>query len=148
SRVLQKQTQGVDESSKPTPDVTRDAEALIKEYGEALADDFNTPAALGVLFQMVTLLNKQFTGNLVSRGSVRYLLDKIRQVADVLGLDLFSFMQDFVPAHVTALMEEREKARQSKNWAEADRLRKAILEQGYVVEDTSTGPRLLPKAST
>jgi cysteinyl-tRNA synthetase len=146
TRVLQKQTQGVDESDKPVDEVTKAADALMKEYAEALADDFNTPGALGVLFQLVTLLNRQFTTNAVSRGSVRHLLNRIREAADLLGLDIFSFMQDFVPPDVTALAEERETARKTKNWAEADRIRKKILEQGYVVEDTPTGPRLLPKA--
>ena len=117
----------------------------MKEYRDALADQafVRTPAVIRVLFKMVTALNKQFTGNTIPRGSVRHLLDKIRQAADLLGLDLFSFMQDFVPADVTALAEQRDVARKTKNWAESDRLRKLILEQGYVVEDTSTGPRLL-----
>jgi cysteinyl-tRNA synthetase len=146
TRVLQKQARGVDESNQPTEAVAKQADALIVEYSEALTDDFNTPAALGILFQLVNLLNKQFSGNSVSRGSVRYLLEKIRQAADVLGLDIFSFMQDFVPADVTALAEERETARKNKKWADADQLRKKILDHGYVVEDTPTGFRLLPKA--
>jgi cysteinyl-tRNA synthetase len=146
SRVIQKQELGVDDTDKPNLETSRQGDELMHEYRDALADDFNTPAALGVLFKMVTALNKQFTGNVVTRGSVRHLLGKIRQASELLGLDLFSFMQDFVPPEVITLADQREAARQKKEWSEADRLRQQILGQGYVVEDTPTGPRLLPKA--
>ena len=92
-------------------------------------------------------IEKQFATNTVSRGSVRHILNHLRSCAEVLGLDLFSFMQGlFIPPEVTALAQDREKARTRKDWKEADRLRKEISARGYVVEDTPQGPRLLPKA--
>ncbi len=147
NRVLQKQEFGVDESDKPSPDVSKEADPLAEDFHEALNDDFNTPGALGVLHQLVKLLEKQFATNTVSRGSVRYILDHIRKCAEVLGLDLFSFMQGlFIPAAVTDLAHQREAARERKDWKESDRLRTEISARGYVVEDTPQGPRLLPKA--
>jgi len=148
NRVLQKQEFGVDESDQPAPQIAKEADRLTEEFQESLADDFNTPEALGVLHQLVKLLAKQFNTNTVSRGSVRYVLNKIRQSAEILGLDLFSFLQGlFIPAEVTQLAHEREAARLRKDWKESDRLRLAISGRGYVVEDTPQGPRLLPKAS-
>jgi cysteinyl-tRNA synthetase len=147
NRVLQKQEFGVDESDNPAPEIAAAADGLLREFHDALTDDFNTPEALGVLHQMIKLLEKQFNTNTVSRGSVRYVLNKIRLGAETLGLDLFSFMQGlFIPAEVTHLAQEREAARGRKDWKEADRLRNQISSSGYVVEDTSQGPRLLPKA--
>jgi cysteinyl-tRNA synthetase len=146
-RVLQKQEFGVDESDQPTPETSDAAARLVQEFDEALRDDFNTPEALGVLHQLARVLEKQFNTNTVSRGSVRHVLAKIRLCAEVLGLDLFSFMQGlFVTPQATALLNEREDARKRKDWKEADRLRAQILALGYVVEDTAQGPRLLPKA--
>jgi cysteinyl-tRNA synthetase len=148
NRVLQKQEFGVDESDKPSPETAEAAEALARKFQEALIDDFNTPEALGVLHQLTKLLEKQFLTNTVSRGSVRHVLKDIRLCAEVLGLDLFSFLQGvFIPAEVTHLAEAREAARLRKDWKEADRLRTDISGHGYVVEDTPQGPRLLPKAS-
>ena len=147
NRVLQKQEFGVDESDKPTSEVKAAAEDLAQQFHKALADDFNTPEALGVLHQLIRHLEKQFATNTVSRGSVRHILNHLRSCAEVLGLDLFSFMQGlFIPPEVTALAQDREKARTRKDWKEADRLRKEISARGYVVEDTPQGPRLLPKA--
>jgi cysteinyl-tRNA synthetase len=147
NRVLQKQEFGVDESDKPSPDVAQSADRLSTEFLDALMDDINTPEALGILHQLIKLLEKQFNTNTISRGSVRYVLNKIRLAAETLGLDLFSFLQGlFIPAEVTQLAQDREAARQRKDWKEADRLRAQISTSGYVVEDTSQGPRLLPKA--
>ncbi len=149
NRVLQKQEFGVDESDKPERDVLIAAESLVQEFNEALADDFNTPEALGVLHKLSKLLEKQFMTNTVSRGSVRHVLGAIRKCSEVLGLDLFSFMQGlFIPPEVSGLAQDREAARVRKDWKEADRLRKEISARGYVVEDTPQGPRLLPKAGT
>jgi cysteinyl-tRNA synthetase len=147
NRVLQKQEFGVDESDKPLPEVSKAADQLQQEFKDALTDDFNTPEALGVLHQMIRLLEKQFATNAVSRGSVRFILNGLRSCAEVLGLDLFSFMQGlFIPPEVTGLAQDRESARVRKDWKEADRLRKEISVRGYVVEDTPQGPRVLPKA--
>ena len=41
-----------------------------------------------------------------------------------------------------AMLEERQKARKEKNWAEADRLRDALKAMGFAVEDTAQGPKL------
>jgi len=148
NRVLQKQELGVDESNKPLPEIAKETDNLVKEFHEALTDDFNTPGALGVLHQLIKLLEKQFSTNTVSRGTARYILNQIRQCAEILGLDLFSFLQGlFIPPEVTALAQARETARQNKEWKESDRLRAEISTHGYVVEDTPQGPRLLPKAS-
>lgn len=148
TRVLKKQTLGIDESEMPLPEVVTAVEKQIQQYRAALTDDFNTPEALAVLHSMLHLLEKQFLTNTISRASIRYILDRLRTASETLGLDLFSLMQElFISPEVTQLADEREKARRNKDWKEADRLRKEILERGYVVEDTSEGPRLLPKAS-
>jgi len=147
NRVLQKQEFGVDESDKPSAEASKMIDVLVNDFHEALRDDFNTPGALGALHQMVNALEKQFATNSVSRGSVRYMMTRIRECAEILGLDVFSFLQGlFIPPEVTEMGHQREAARQRKDWKESDRLRAEISARGYVVEDTPQGPRLLPKA--
>ncbi len=149
TRVLKKQTLGFDESEMPSPEVVTSVEKLLHDFRSALGDDLNTPEALGILHQMLSLLEKQFLSNDIPRASVRYILDRLRGASELLGLDVFSMMQElFVAPEVTDLTEQRESARKNKEWAEADRLRKEILSRGYVVEDTPQGPHLLPKAGS
>jgi len=147
TRVLKKQTLGMDDSETVEAKVSAVVEGFVKECLAVLSDDFNTPEALAVLHRMVAYLEKQFAGNMVSRSGIRTILDGLQQASRLLGLDLFPSTRDlFVAPELTELAQRRDEARQKKDWKEADRLRQEILLQGYVVEDTPQGPRLLPKA--
>ncbi len=50
-----------------------------------------------------------------------------------------------LPAEVSVLIVEREKARDAHNWEEADRLRNRVAEMGYEIQDTRNGPRWRPR---
>jgi len=148
TRVLKKQTLGMDDTETVDAKVAAVVEGFVKECQAVLSEDFNTPEALGQLHRMVGFLEKQFSSNTVSRAGIRSILEGIQQASRMLGLDLFPSTRDlFIAPELTELAQRRDQARQAKNWKEADRLRKEILDRGYVVEDTPQGPRLLPKAS-
>ncbi|MBN1454094.1 MAG: hypothetical protein JW963_23965 [Anaerolineales bacterium] len=55
--------------------------------------------------------------------------------------------EDATPEEVHALVEQRQKARDEKNWAESDRLRDEIAELGWTVQDTPEGPKLVKTPS-
>jgi cysteinyl-tRNA synthetase len=46
------------------------------------------------------------------------------------------------PPEIEALVAERQQAREQRNWPEADRLRQALLEKGWAVKDTPSGPEI------
>ncbi|MEN3203434.1 MAG: cysteine--tRNA ligase [Atribacterota bacterium] len=113
-----------------------------KLFLEALADDFNTPQALGVFGDFMRFGNRYL---LPSRGrwSVKVLgaMDAFLGVVErVLGIIPWTElgMED---REVQALVEERERARRERNFALADTLRERIRALGYVVEDTPLGAR-------
>ncbi|TXH28747.1 MAG: cysteine--tRNA ligase [Elusimicrobia bacterium] len=111
----------------------------------ALADNFNAPKALAVLFALLGELKeraerpKAIDVEGLRRG-VALVRDTFR---DVLGLEVGG---DVVPggnadADVAERVARREAARKARNWAEADRLRAELLAAGVTVEDTPQGPR-------
>jgi cysteinyl-tRNA synthetase len=57
-------------------------------------------------------------------------------------LGLLAPPADAVDSAVVALLQERQEARQRRDFARADALRDQIRAQGYTIEDTSQGPRL------
>jgi cysteinyl-tRNA synthetase len=147
--VVRKQGHRMTETHVPDPAVVTDVEKLGQEFQKALSDDLNTPEAIGVVHRLSKVLDRQFESNELNLASIRYVLDRMRALAEILGLDLFSFLQGvLIPPEVSELAAQRQQARADKQWKEADRLRDAILGHGYVVEDTPNGPRLLPKASS
>ncbi|RJX31723.1 MAG: cysteine--tRNA ligase [Oxalobacter sp.] len=101
-------------------------------FMEAMNDDFNTPVAISVLFELVTEVNRTKSPRLAGQ---------LKSLAGVLGLlqrDPQAFLQggaDVDDAMVTQMIEARKQAKQEKNFAEADRIRKALLEKGIVLED-------------
>ena len=105
----------------------------------AMDDDFNTSEAMAVLFDLANEVNRthapQLAAQLKALGGVLGLLQRDPQAflqgsAKAGGLD-----DDAIAAQIAA----RIAAKQAKNYAEADRIRKALLEAGIVLEDTPQG---------
>jgi cysteinyl-tRNA synthetase len=111
--------------------------ALRERFFEALARDFNTPAALSTVAEWVSWANRSEPGT-VGDGDLREMLG-------VLALDnLLDLPDAAAPEHVTALLEAREQARLARDFAEADRLRDEIRAAGWEVRDGPDGPDLIP----
>lgn len=63
----------------------------------------------------------------------------------VFGLGLADLEAEVIPENILALAQEREAARQNKDWAKADELRKELEGAGYSVKDTEKGPKVSRK---
>ncbi|MDO8508592.1 MAG: cysteine--tRNA ligase [Nanoarchaeota archaeon] len=102
---------------------------------KAINDDFNTPQAVQVFLQALDDFN--FEPKLKMK-----LLEKFDEV---LGIDLINMQDIFIPlsTEVEKLIEEREKLRKNKKWAEADIIRQRIREKGFELEDTPQGPKVV-----
>jgi cysteinyl-tRNA synthetase len=111
-----------------------DLAPLKERFFDALAEDFNTPAALAALFDWVREANKR-------EGVGR---DDLAEMLGVLGLDnLLDAETEGPPAEVVALADARQAARAGKDFAESDRLRDEIAAAGWVVRDVAGGYELV-----
>jgi cysteinyl-tRNA synthetase len=98
---------------------------------DSLNDDLNTPAALGGLF---TGLRDAIS---LDGQAAADALAAFRRVLHALGITLPAEEPAAeIPEAIRALAEERWQARLAKDWARSDELRKALLEQGWVVKDS------------
>lgn len=112
-------------------------------FNAALDDDLNASGGLGALFDMIHDGNKAMDA--ASGGW---------SAADVLGViegfdRVFGFLKKSVAGVDEAAMKlanAREEARKSRNWPEADRLRKELADLGWEVKDTPEGPKVRRKA--
>lgn len=114
------------------------AHSASEKFFAALEEDLNTAEALGALHELVG----EALGWLGKSGREgEWLKDarrKVRSLGNLLG---FSFAQE-IPEEVKQLLKEREQVRQKKEFGRSDEIRRAILQKGFVVEDTPTGPVL------
>lgn len=104
-------------------------------FTAAVSDDLNLPKALGVVWDMVN------DASLPSSGKRR----SMNRFDEVLGLGLADIKPIKVPRKVGQLVDQREVARKSKDWAAADRLRQEVDAAGFEIEDTAAGPRVVAK---
>ena len=108
-------------------------------FHEAMDDDFNTPEAVAVLFDLANELNKSR-----SEGDAA-LLKSLAATLGLLQRDPQQFLQalpagdGLTPDAIDALIAARAAARTAKNFAEADRIRDELLKSGITLEDSSKG---------
>jgi cysteinyl-tRNA synthetase len=113
-----------------------------QSFMEAMNDDFNTPEAIAVLFDLASDVNK-------SRSIQKAAL--LKQLGDILGLlqqDPQDYLQQrivavdevlFSPEEIEQVILQRLNARKSGNYAEADTLRKELFDAGIILEDGPHG---------
>jgi cysteinyl-tRNA synthetase len=117
-----------------------DTEAL-DQFRAAMDDDMQTPAATGVLFDLVRRANAALDGGDVAAAGPAAAA--AFEIAGALGLELRAEV-DTVPDEVVGWARERDEARAGKDWARADALRDRITGAGYVIEDTASGTVVRP----
>jgi cysteinyl-tRNA synthetase len=121
-----------------------DIQSLVAEtqqrFEEALDDDLNIAGALGAIFEMVREVNRVMAQHQLSAAGATQVATLMHRFDTVLGL--LADEQPPIDPEVAALMEERQHARQARDFARADVLRAQLRERGYVVEDTPQGARL------
>ena len=123
--------------SAPAPAGAVDwAEPHAARFRAAMDDDFGTPEAVAVLFELASAINRgrvELAGQLRALGAVLGLL---RREAD----DFLRAGREAGPTEETieSRIRAREAARQRKDYAEADRIRRALEAEGIILED---GPR-------
>ena len=113
-------------------------EAHARRFRDAMNDDFNTPVALAVLFDLATELNRTGTSQLASQ---------LRALGGTLGLlqqDPTQFLRGADDAGadsagIELLISVRATAKKEKNYAEADRVREVLLAKGIMLEDGPNG---------
>ena len=112
-------------------------EAFVKEFEEAMEDDFNTADAVSAIFNLVKYANTN-TDETSSKEFLEQLKGLIVKLADVLGL-IVEKKEEMLDEEVESLIAERQVARKAKNFQRADEIRNELLEKGIILEDTREG---------
>jgi cysteinyl-tRNA synthetase len=115
-----------------------------KAFYSAMDDDFNTAEAFGVLFAIVTEINKQKGENSDLANQLGKLLVSLGGVLGVLQAVPADFLRsdqslEIDETTIDQLIAEREKARLDKNWGRADEIRDQLLAMKIIVEDDVGG---------
>lgn len=124
-----------------------------ERFKEAMDDDFNTALAIGNIFELIRILNKYLDGKPSGKkasGLITRTNDLLKETGNV--LNIFNrtpeeWYRALMKVKNIGLSEEdihkkiseRQSARESKNWAKADAVRKELEEKGIILEDKKDG---------
>lgn len=131
---------GTDANATPTGGAEFEA-----RFRAAMDDDFNTPEAYSVLFDIAREVNRLKTEDIAAANGLAAELRKLAHVLGLLEQDPELFLQsgaqtdDDEVAKIEALIKQRNDARSSKDWALADSARDQLNELGIVLEDGPQG---------
>ncbi len=121
------------------PDALLDSD-YSDRFHAAMQDDFNTPEAFAVLFDLTRAVNKfQQMGDTENASQHAGLLKHLAELLGFLQDDpedfLKSDLDEDMSETVNGLIEQREQARAEKDWARADEIRNQLLAMDIVLED-------------
>lgn len=112
----------------------------IKEkFFQYLANDFNTPKAFAVIFNLIKKTNQLMAKNELD-GKTADEIKKFFLEIDKIFAILPKKEKNIIPQEIIILAQKRELLRKEKKWQDADQIREKIKKLGYLVEDTKKGP--------
>jgi cysteinyl-tRNA synthetase len=127
------------------PDTAVRLQETAAAFTEHIRADLNSAAALGVIFDLVRALNSKIDAGELHAGdapAIRAAFDGFDRVLGILSLRRAEDERPPVPvAEIDQLIQARRDARATRNFAEADRIRKDLEARGILLEDTAAGTR-------
>lgn len=117
--------------------------STVTQFQEAIDDDLNTPKAIAVIHNLIKKINILLDENKIGKRAAQKTIEMISDFDKILGVLIEKIEK--IPAKITKLAKEREKARLAKDYKKSDELRKEINKAGYDIEDTSFGFQVIKK---
>ena len=113
-----------------------------QRFFAAMDDDFNTPEALAVLFELVRELNRVRSEDVSQALPLAALLRKLGGILGILQGEPEAFLKsgaDVDEAWIQSMIDQRVAAKKNRDFAEADRIRAELASKGVILEDSREG---------
>lgn len=106
----------------------------------AMDDDFNTANAIATLFNLSTEANKYLNEANTNEELLKAFINTLNELSSVLGIQL-EVKEELLDEEIDALIEERQQARQNRDFKRADEIRDQLKDMNIILEDTRQGVR-------
>lgn len=132
---------GLNASNAATEEISMRFDYSVR-FNAALDDDFNTPIALSVLFELAKTVNSQRQKDIDQANALAQLLKKLGGYIGILQMDADKFLKQGISLsdeQVDAKITSRNEARADKDFALSDQMRDKLSEFGIILEDNASG---------
>ena len=109
-----------------------------KKIRQALNDDLNSPLAVSHLYELISQINKDIADGVFDSEEAQNTLAFWKKVNQVFGF-VVSQQNSALPKEIQDIFDQRQTAREKKDFVLADQLRNKLKEKGYLIEDTPSG---------
>ncbi|WP_060203374.1 cysteine--tRNA ligase [Sporosarcina koreensis] len=118
---------------------THKVDEAVRQFENAMDDDFNTANAMAAIFELVKTANVYLLEKNTQTSVLEYFITAFDRLMEVLGLPFSG--EELLDDEVEGLIEERLTARRERNFSRADEIRDLLKEKGIILEDTAQGTR-------
>ncbi len=122
------------------PDLQEKTRGFLQDFETAMDDNLNTSVALAALHNLVRETNTALAHQVActeDRSLILHTIDEFDRVFGIFG----DTAAEILDSEIENLIEERQAARRSRNFARSDEIRDLLADQGIVLEDTKDGVR-------
>ncbi len=128
---------------KVKKEVSENIQFYIQEYISKLEDDFNTPEALATVFEFIKYVNTFIDAEVFNEKEINAIVDVFKTFNQVLSIMDFSILEKTldIPQDIVDLIEKRNQAKLSKDYALSDEIRKEVEAKWYKIVDDKNWSR-------
>ena len=116
-------------------------QVFLDSFNTHMDMDFQAQNGISDIYDMVRFLNRYMNQETVSGAVLDQLLADLKERLYIFGIEDLTSEQTLLDEDIRDLIDEREQAREDKNYARADEIRDQLSEQGIILEDTAQGVR-------
>lgn len=117
-------------------DFVEEIESYKKSFEEKMDDDLNTADAIAVIFELVKFINNNIKS--ANKDSLIKMKSLLIDLCEILGVKVVS-QDEIVEEEILDLINQRNEARESKDYKKADEIRDILKQKGIILEDTTSG---------
>lgn len=116
-------------------------QVFLDSFNTHMDMDFQAQNGISDIYDMVRFLNRYMNQETVSGAVLDQLLADLKERLYIFGIEDLTSEQTLLDEDIRDLIDEREQAREDKDYARADEIRDQLSEQGIILEDTAQGIR-------
>ena len=116
-------------------------QVFLDSFNTHMDMDFQAQNGISDIYDMVRFLNRYMNQETVSGAVLDQLLADLKERLYIFGIEDLTSEQTLLDEDIRDLIDEREQAREDKDYVRADEIRDQLSEQGIILEDTAQGVR-------